>query len=81
MKYVCPGCDQEMLTVNGSSYLSLGWEPDVQCIGCQIIYVTPFKIDDISGMRVGVLEYLKGEEIAKGSFEQCCRVYKLKAFS
>lgn len=66
--YSCPQCNNIMQYVREGNFY--------HCHNCLITY-----FDKLKNHADNNKLWIKGKFFAEGTFEYCCRVYKLKAFS
>lgn len=66
-KYLCPGCNTVM-DYNAETVI-------YKCDKCFIIY-----LDELDNHSNNGNFFVEGDLFTNGTFEYCCRVYKLKAF-
>lgn len=79
MKYLCPKCNQEMIVYRGYHGQ---FSPDYICNSCNIIYVTEYFINgELYSGRLTLNNLDPCNVIVTGTFEYCCRIYKLKCFT
>lgn len=74
--YSCPSCNKEMIFINKLLYQSI-----YHCSLCKITYCES-PIENIGSLFINDLSPDKYtvEPLFKGSYKECCKVFKLKAF-
>lgn len=71
MSYNCPGCNNIM----NEEICGSGLPPNYYCLPCGIFYL---KLHEI---QIHNSEFIvNGKTLCHGTFNHCCRIYKLKAF-
>lgn len=80
MEHLCPECNQPMCEREFIYHTS-----DYYCNNCDILYSSEFTSSDKIYFKSRLIKNysndFKKQLILYGTFEECCRLYKLRVFS